>query len=142
MGQVEPFTGQITEHFSWGEADDQQGNDMPMWARRNCKVMARNFLEPLREAVGAPLKITSWYRSPQHSIEAAKEDPGVHTTGWAVDIACGYGHAYEILKHAPELGFTGIGVKQRGKATGRFLHLDVLHEHNKLAAPRPRVWSY
>jgi len=36
---------------------------------------------------------------------------------------------------ALELGFTGIGVQQKG--TGRFPHLDTLEE-----PPRPNVWSY
>ena len=36
-------------------------------------------LQALREEYGKPLTITSGYRSPQHSIEASKAAPGVHT---------------------------------------------------------------
>jgi len=43
-----------------------------------------------------------------------------------------------VLREALILGFTGIGINQKG--TGRFLHLDLLP--NLLLHPRPTVWSY
>ena len=47
--------------------------------------------------------------------------------------------AFEILTEALAVGFTGIGVKQKGEH--RFLHLDDLGlgEHT---TPRPAIWSY
>jgi uncharacterized protein YcbK (DUF882 family) len=92
-------------------------------------------LQALRTAYGAPMRVTSGFRDPRHSIEVSKSAPGVHTRGCAVDIACGGQDAYEIMKIALELGFTGIGVQQRG--TSRFLHLDTY-----TGDPRPNVWSY
>ena len=44
-------------------------------------------LQALCEEYGKPLTITSGYRSPQHSIEASKSAPGVHTRGIACDVA-------------------------------------------------------
>jgi uncharacterized protein YcbK (DUF882 family) len=92
-------------------------------------------LQALRTAYGAPMRVTSGFRDPRHSIEVSKSAPGVHTRGCAVDIACGGQDAYEIMKIALELGFTGIGVQQRGSS--RFLHLDTY-----TGDPRPNVWSY
>ena len=44
-------------------------------------------LQLLRSHYGSPLTVTSGYRSPLHSIEAAKTTgPGSHATGRAVDI--------------------------------------------------------
>ena len=100
--------------------------------------MQESFMEKLQElrtAYGAPMRVTSGFRDPRHSIEVSKSAPGVHTRGCAVDIACGGQDAYEIMKIALELGFTGIGVQQRGSS--RFLHLDTY-----TGDPRPNVWSY
>lgn len=96
-------------------------------------------LQLLRDHYGLPLTITSGYRSPRHSIEAAKVAPGTHAMGRAADIACAGVDAFEILTEALVVGFTGIGVKQKGEH--RFLHLDDLKpgEHT---APRPTIWSY
>jgi zinc D-Ala-D-Ala carboxypeptidase len=76
------------------------------------------------------LTITSGYRSPRHSIEAAKTTgSGSHVRGRAVDVACAGVDAFEVLTEALAVGFTGIGVKQKGEH--RFLHLDdlALGEH-------------
>jgi len=88
-------------------------------------------LQRLRSIYGKPLRITSGFRSVKHSIEAKKVVPGVHTLGVACDIGCQGVEAHRILSLALELGFTGIGVQQKGE--GRFLHLDT--------GPT-RIWSY
>lgn len=92
-------------------------------------------LQALRDEYGKPLTITSGYRSPNHSIETSKQQPGVHTRGLACDIGVSGHDAYEILKLALKHGFTGIGIKQKG--SGRFLHLDTF-----TGGPRPNIWSY
>ena len=97
-------------------------------------------LQLLRAHYGHPLVITSGYRSPKHSREVAKPaGPGAHAQGRAIDIQCAGVEAYQILTEALVVGFTGLGVKQRGE--GRFLHLDDLgpREHT---VPRPALWSY
>ena len=96
-------------------------------------------LQALRDNYGFPLTITSGYRSSRHSIEAAKAAPGTHAKGRAADIACAGVDAFEILTEALVVGFTGIGVQQKGEH--RFLHLDDLKlgEHT---VPRPTIWSY
>ena len=102
-----------------------------------CK-MSENFmqkLQALRDEYGKPMTITSAYRSPQHSVEASKAAPGVHTRGIAVDVAVAGADCYDLMKLAFKHGFTGIGVAQKG--SGRFLHLDTFK-----GGPRPNVWSY
>jgi uncharacterized protein YcbK (DUF882 family) len=95
-------------------------------------------LQDLREAYGKPMKITSGYRCPNHPIEAGKTKPGAHASGRAVDIAVSRGEAYALLRLAMRMGFTGIGVQQKGD--GRFIHLDDLT--SKEGWPRPTIWSY
>ena len=59
---------------------------------------------------------------------------GPHTTGRAIDISVNRNEAITVLNAALFLGFTGIGVNQKGNS--RFLHLD------NLEANRPTIWSY
>lgn len=92
-------------------------------------------LQSLRTMIGAPLEITSGYRDVTHPVEAAKERGGVHTKGIACDIACDGRKAYLVVKFALALGFTGVGVSQKGSR--RFIHLDIYDEQ-----PRPNLWSY
>lgn len=99
------------------------------------EFMAR--LQRLRLGFGAPMRVTSGYRHPTHPIEAAKAVPGAHSTGRAADIGVQGADALRLIALAADLGFTGIGVQQKGG--GRFIHLDDLEGP---AWPRPTVWSY
>jgi len=86
-------------------------------------------LDELRERCGFPFVINSGYRSPNHSIEAAKDKPGQHTTGRCADIAVNSGsQRYRLVQEALAMGFTGIGV---GKS---FIHIDL---RKKLV-----MWTY
>jgi len=84
---------------------------------------------------GKPMKVSSGYRDPSHPIEAKKASPGFHTTGRAVDIAVSGADAVKLLTLALQVGFTGIGVQQKGG--GRFIHLD-----DVVSLTRPNIWSY
>ena len=97
-------------------------------------------LTELRAAYAKPMVVTSAYRHPTHPIEARKSQPGTHSTGRAVDIAVDRGDAWEVLHLAMAMGFTGIGVQQKGD--GRFLHLDNLQPNEFERFMRPTVWSY
>ena len=92
-------------------------------------------LQTLRTRYSKPMTITSGYRCPDHPIEKAKPTPGAHSTGKAADVGVQGAEAHKILTIAMELGFTGIGVQQKGDK--RFLHLDTMTGEN-----RPTVWSY
>lgn len=95
-------------------------------------------LDSLRAIVNFPLQVTSGYRCPDHPIEARKQTPGTHSTGKAVDIGVSREKAHKVLYVALEMGFTGIGVQQKGN--NRFIHLDVCTDEDGFS--RPTVWSY
>jgi uncharacterized protein YcbK (DUF882 family) len=92
----------------------------------NCKETGENKmsdsfikkLDVLRELCGFPFVIKSGYRSPEHSIEKNKPQPGTHAQGIAADIRADSAQAYIIMKHAFEMGFGGIA---RGRG---FVHID------------------
>lgn len=98
------------------------------------------MLGRLRRALGVPLPVTSGYRCPDHNeaVSGSKSRTGPHTTGCAVDIACDGVLAFRIVAKAVEMGFTGVGIKQRGRA--RFVHLDALNKLDGFV--RPIIWTY
>lgn len=110
----------------------------------DCKHTGRNLMQPpflallqhLRDIYGKPIAISSGYRDPTHPVEARKQSPGTHTLGLAADIRCDGKAAWEILQIAMQLGFSGIGIQQKGSS--RFIHLDMAGA----PFPRPTVWSY
>lgn len=96
-------------------------------------------LDALRERLGAPLIVSSGYRCQAHNARVSSSGRfGPHTTGRAADLAVSGAVAFRVLALAAELGFTGLGVQQRG--AGRFVHLDDLPAASD--RPRPWVWSY
>ena len=99
-------------------------------------------VQRLRSGCGFAITITSRYRSPDHSVEAAKDERGSHTYGVAVDIAVSGAKAQIVLSEAMILNFTGIGVCQKGPLESRFLHLDCMVPEISYRFPRPSVWSY
>lgn len=96
-------------------------------------------LDQLRERVGCALVVTSGFRCRDHNRNVSHTGTeGPHTTGQAVDLRVSGKTAWKVVEAAMALGFTGIGVSQKGP--GRFIHLDDLPQ--LLDRPRPWIWSY
>lgn len=105
--------------------------------RMDPAFMAR--LERLRLVFGKPMPISSGYRSPAHNAAVSTTgETGPHTTGRAADILVRGADALTLIGLATDLGFTGIGVSQKGPS--RFIHLDDLPDAP--GQPRPTIWSY
>lgn len=117
------------DHFSKWEFDCKETGENEM------KQAFMDRLQALRYELDAPIIVNSGYRSPRHSLEAAKAGgPGPHSTGRAADFKVGPGvDAYRFVELAMRFGFTGIGVSQR-EGQPRFIHLDMLD--------RIAIWSY
>lgn len=102
---------------------------------KHCKqvVLDNEFMwlmEGLRERVGEPLIINSWYRCEEHDREIGGE--GNHPTGRAADIYCESSRLRDlILDHARQLGVRRVGI---GKD---FLHIDICRDK-----PQGVVWVY
>lgn len=99
-------------------------------------------LQALRSQCGFALSVSSGYRSPQHSAERDKAQPGAHTYGCAVDLKVSGDKAYIVLREALKMGFTGIGIAQRGDHAKRFIHLDRMSTKVAPGFPRPALFSY
>jgi len=104
----------------------------------DCKETGENEMQPeflqklqmLRYKYGRPMIVTSGYRSPRHSIEAAKASPGYHARGQAVDIAVTGKDAHDLVFLAMTSGFNGIGVAKT------FVHLDTRPHEQRT------IWVY
>lgn len=103
-------------------------------------LMQSDFMDlllKLRTKYGKPIAISSGYRDWTHPEEIKKgHKNGEHTKGACADIAISHQDAFEILKLALELGFTRIGVNQKGN--GRFLHIGIGGD----GLPNNLIWSY
>lgn len=124
----------ISEHFSQFELQCHCG------CGRN--EMHDGFLvklEMIRAVVG-PMIITSAYRCPKHNQNVSSTgSKGPHTTGRAVDVRCAGSMALRLIEEGLRVGMTGIGVKQHGNYSSRFIHLDDLAGEDY---PRPTIWTY
>ncbi len=58
-----------------------------------------------------------------------------HPLGKAADIRSSLRGLAGIVKYAPALGFTGMGMKLQGALKSRYIHLDTTH---KIFTP----WTY
>ena len=110
-------------NFTKAEFDCQETSENQMQPR------FMEMLQLLRTKYGKPMRITSGYRSPNHSIERKKVKPGTHAHGIAADIHAVGPDKYRLVKLAFECGFSGIGV------SNTFVHLDVSKD-------RYAIWSY
>ena len=76
-------------------------------------------LEMLRLLTGEPLHITSGARCPTYNKKIGGASKSRHLIGIAADMRTNsHSHEHAILRHAPALGFNGIGVAEG------WLHLD------------------
>lgn len=122
--------GDLTKDFSRSEVACKCGCGMLPQAS------SLERLQKLRDVVGFPLRISSGARCAKHNMEVSDTGAGgPHTTGQAFDILVDHDKAWLVMRAAVNLGFTGIGVSQKGPS--RFLHVDDLQQ-----AGRPTVWSY
>lgn len=100
-------------------------------------------VELLRTAAGnLPLVVSSCWRTPAYNATVSSTGlTGPHTTGKAMDILCYGARAFQLMKLASGMRFTGIGFNQKGPQEQRFLHLDLI-QPGDLKNPRPNIWTY
>ena len=81
--------------------------------------------------------MTSGYRCEAYNTKRGWTQ--THATGQAGDLEVSHKVAFRVAKYAFSVGFTGMGISQKGKK--RFIHLDDLVEMLP-KRPRPHLWSY
>lgn len=64
-------------------------NAIPEWAKRNISALVDGVLDPLREAWGRPLTVTSGYRCAELNKAVGGSKTSHHCNGMAADITTG-----------------------------------------------------
>jgi len=90
----------VTEHVTFQEATKSFTatrlgivNKPDAYQEQNMFAVAHNVFEPLRKWVGGPIKINSFFRSPELNEAIGGSSRSQHCEGRAIDIDDVYGHA-------------------------------------------------
>lgn len=108
---------QLTPHFSLAEltsssvAQARGLDNTPPPELLPRLILTAEMLERIRATLGAPVTVTSGYRSPQVNIAVGGATSSDHTQGHAADIvAPAFGTPYDIARTlAPLVSTLGIG---------------------------------
>ena len=93
------------------------------------------MLQTLRDEMQGPLKVTSGFRCVNHNqMVSTTGINGPHTQARAADILISGERAMRLFEKARQIGFSGIGLSQKGDRAHRFVHIDTLG--------RKALWSY
>ena len=83
----------ISKHINWREAIRSETakkkeieNTPGELVVQNMKKLAKNVFEPLREWANEPIRVNSFYRSPELCIAIGSKTTSQHTKGQAIDI--------------------------------------------------------
>lgn len=125
----------MTPHFT----------DAELACKCGCGMLPRqesaDRLERLRLLCDFSFKVNSGARCAKHNLEVATTgEDGPHTKRGAFDIGVYGENALRLVDRAREVGFTGIGVNQKGPHEKRLIHIDDLPDAP--GQPRPWIWSY
>jgi len=137
-------TGKITENFGWeeilckgrfkGGVHEGRECEIPEAAQIKIRLLVSRVLQPLRSALGVPIKITSGYRCPAHNRACGGARHSQHMKGTAADIRV---PALEIkclhkvldlhMRNCNRLGPGGMGLYLRGdrRDDWGFIHIDI-----------------
>lgn len=90
----------VTDHVTYQEATKSFTatrlgieNIPDSYQESNMYAVAQNVFEPLREWVGGPIKINSFFRSPYLNKAIGGSSKSQHCEGRAIDVDDVYGHA-------------------------------------------------
>ena len=81
------------KHFTFQEFERSEkaaelniDNTIPELAEAHIVELVNILLDPLREAWGGPLTVTSGYRCPEFNRAVGGSETSAHTAGWAADL--------------------------------------------------------
>ena len=118
----------LTPNFSRAEMECKCGCGLD-----NMDENFMKMLQQLRDKLGA-LPITSGVRCEEHKKREGGYPKSAHLQSKAADIRIFGPRALALVEEARRIGFSGVGIKQKGEHAKRFIHLDIL--------PRQALWSY
>lgn len=139
------------KHFTFREFEDSEkarelgiDNRMPEIAEAHVVELVDILLDPLREAWGGPLIVSSGYRCPELNRAVGGSETSAHTAGWAADLVPGDGRGVqELVNFAVEwLTATALPFDQmifEHAGSSRWLHVGI---RNLKGKQRRQVMRY
>ena len=95
----------LSPHFTLEEATDsgtaaRRGiNNQPSSAQIENMQSAAEGMELVRDLLGLPVRVNSWFRCPELNIAIGGSAKSAHMDGWAIDFTCaGYGTPLSICR--------------------------------------------
>ena len=93
------------------------------------------MLQTLRDEMQGPLKVSSGFRCEEHNeMVSTPGRTGPHTKARATDDIISGERAMVLFEKARQIGFSGIGLSQKGDHAHKFVNLDTL--------PRKALFSF
>ena len=117
-------------YFSLNEFDSNDGAKMPANVKANILKLIEN-LNVLREVLGAPITITSGYRSPAHNARIGGAKESQHMEGKAADFQVAgvrpkeVKETIEALIKEGKMHDGGLGYYPRSTGLGGWIHYDI-----------------
>ena len=118
----------ITPNFSRAEMSCRCGCGLDHMDEKFMRM-----LQQLRNELG-PLPITSGVCCEKHNDQSGGSPKSAHRQSKGADIRIFGPRALKLFEESRRIGFSGIGISQKGDKSSRFIHLDIL--------PRTALWSY
>lgn len=83
----------LSRNFAWEEtavsgSHPDLASPIPDEYKPNAEKLAREVLQPIRDALGRSMTVKSWYRSPALNIAVGGSPSSQHTRGEACDFTC------------------------------------------------------
>lgn len=97
----------LSKYFSWEEATVTTSGirNIPDGLQVNSNIVqCSTQMDVIRELLGVPVIVHSWYRSPAVNQKAGGVFNSAHLTGWAVDFSCKGLTDYEVCMKICEGG--------------------------------------
>lgn len=76
----------VSDHFAWAEAACHDGTEVPIELQPNARRLANLVLEPIREKIGGPIVVISWYRTREYNVRIGGAEKSQHLWALAADI--------------------------------------------------------
>jgi zinc D-Ala-D-Ala carboxypeptidase len=112
-------------------------NSMPTKIQLDAEWFADNVLQPLRDRIGLPFIITSWYRSPALNKAVGGKPTSAHLSGTAIDFCIKGKTAKEtwdiliVLLKDLRIPFDQCIEERNSKTNARWVHLSAKKTGNR-----------
>ena len=137
--------GEPGRFFTWAElqrTSQPLPNVAPAWCRINLRVLVSEVLDPLRVALGRPVRVTSGYRSGPVNAAVKGSPNSKHKDGMAADITVLGMASAELVRFILDLGLPFDQLIAYALKRGGHVHIQVAPRNRQQVLWAPRGGGY